>query len=306
VLGAAVVLLLDGGGDDGRDEVPVTPVAQRAQALGSDLGAPERSVDCRGERPAPGSPSCALVQSELPGRKVIAPADGAIVGWSARGATGEMRLAVIRPRGKETVRVGVSQWESAGNPGPHRFETRLPVEAGDQIGIEMTRGASIGVSDAEGAATQRWLEPKGGAFGSPQRGEGTGFDHEVALRAEFVPREKVGLPEHLTGSAATRAPDGRVRDRAQLAVDKPRPTRLRVELVEVEGRVALDVRSGGRRTVRVFMPDLQPEGVPVELQTVAFPGEAFGEADVWWVNPNSGRMIFHFFNVGDGSLEFAG
>ncbi len=304
-LGAAAVLLLDDG-DDGPDEVPVTPVARGAQALGSDLGVPGRSVDCRGQAPSPRSPSCALVQSELPGKKVIAPADGTIVGWSVRGARGELALDVIRPRGKDTTRVGRSQWESAGNPGPHRFETRLPVEAGDQIGIEMTRGASIGVSDADGAATQRWLEPKGGAFGAPQRGEGTGFDHEVALRAEFVPRETAGLPEHLTGSAAANAPRGTVRDQAPLQVDKPRPTRLRVELVEVKGRVALDVRSGGERTLRVFIPDLQPEGVPVDLQTVPYPGEAFGEADVWWVNPNSGRMIFHFFTLGERSLEFGG
>jgi hypothetical protein len=305
-IGAAAVLVLDGDDDARRDEVPVTPVAQGAQALGSDLGLPARSVDCRGEKPTPRSPSCALVQSELPGAKILAPSDGTIVGWSVRGARGELALDVIRPRGKDTVRVGRSQWESAGNPGPHRFETRLPVEAGDQIGIEMTRGASIGVSEAEGAATQRWLEPKGGAFGAPQRGEGTGFDHEVALRAEFVPRETVGLPEHLKGSVAAKAPDGHVRDRARLKVDKPRPTQLEVELVEVKGRVALDVRSGGRRTLRVFIPDLQPEGVPVELQTVPYPGEPFGEADVWWVNPNSGRMIFHFFTFGEESLEFGG
>jgi serine/threonine-protein kinase len=305
-LGAAAVLALDGDDDGGRDEVPLMPVAERAQALGSELDVPERSVDCRGQKPTPRSPSCALVQSELPGGKVLVPSDGAIVGWSVRGARGELALDVIRPRGKDTVRVGVSQWESAGNPGPHSFRTQLAVEAGDQIGIELARGSSIGVSDADGASTNRWLEPKGGAYGTPQRGKGTGFDYEVAFRAEFVPRAKVELPEHITGSAAANAPSGLVRDRAPLEVDKPRPTRLRLELVEVKDRVALDVRSGGRRTLRVFVPDLIPGGIPVELQAVKYDGEAFGEADVWWVNPNSGRRIFHFFNVAEGSLEFAG
>ena len=229
-----------------------------------------------------------------------------IVGWTVRGARGELALDVIRPRGKDTVRVNRSQWESVGNRGPTTFRTRLPVEAGDQIGLELSRGASIGVSEAKGASTHRWLEPVGGAYGAPQRGEGTGFDHEVALRAEFVPRARVGLPEHLTGAAAAKAPDGTVRAHARLKVDEPRPTRLMVELVEVKDRVVLDVRSGGRRTLRVFIPELEPEGIPVELKTANYPGEAFGEADVWWVNPNSGRLIFHFFNVGEGSLEFAG
>ena len=56
----------------------------------------------------------------------------------------------------------------------------------------------------------------------------------------------------------------------------------------------------------MFIPDLEPDGVPVELKTYEYPGETFAEADVWWVNPTSGRLIFHFFNVSEGSLEFAG
>ena len=304
-LGAAIALALDSD-EGGAAEVPLMPLARGAEPLGSDLDVPERSVDCRGQPPTSDSPSCSIVQSELPGRQVLVPSDGVIVGWTVRGARGELALDVIRPRASDTVRVGRSQWEFAGNSGPHRFRTQLPVEAGDQIGIELGRGSSIGASRTEGAATQRWLEPEGGAYGTPDLGEGTGFDQEVALRAEFVPGERVELPEALTGAAAANAPDGRVRDREPLKVHNPRPTVLTVELVQVRGRVALDVRRRSRRTLRVFMPDLRPGGVPVELRTVEYPGEAAGEAGVWWVNPNSGRMIFHFFTVGEGRLEFAG
>jgi hypothetical protein len=301
-LGGGIALLLDG--DESGDEVPLEPVAQRAEALGSDLGVPDRSVDCRGRTPTPHSPSCSIVQSALPGAEILVPADGAIVGWAVRGARGELALDVIRPRGSDTIRAGRSQWEFAGNPGPHRFETRLPVEAGDQIGVELGPGASIGVSDAEGAATQRWLQPKGGFYGAPDRGPNTGLDYEVALRAEFVPDARVGLPRRIVGRAAANARDGRVRDRKPLVVGGSR--RLTVELVEVSGRVVLDVLRRDRRTLRVFIPDLQPGGAPVELKTVEYPGEPFGEADVWWVNTNSGRLIFHFFVVGEGHLEAAG
>ena len=237
---------------------------------------------------------------------MLVPEDGAIVGWTVRGAHGDLAVDVIRPRGSDTVRVARSQFEFVGNAGPQHFETQLPVEAGDQIGLELGPGASAGVSEAEGATTQRWFEPFGGAYGTPDRGEGTGFDYEVALRADFVPGEQVGVPKHLTGAAAANAADGRVRDFAPLEVDQPQPTRLRVELVEVDGEVALDVLRAGRRTLRVFIPDLVPKGLPVELKTFEYPGEPFGEADVWWVNPNTGRTIFHYFILGEEELQSVG
>ena len=303
-LGVAGALLADD--DEAREEVPLAAVPPAAQALGSDLAIPERSLDCRGRAPTQSSPSCSIVQTELPGGTVLVPEDGVIVGWTVRGAHGDLAVDVIRPRGSDTVRVARSQFEFVGNAGPQHFETRLPVEAGDQIGLELGPGASAGVSEAEGATTQRWLEPFGGAYGTPDRGEGTGFDYEVALRADFVPGEQVGVPKHLTGAAAANAADGRVRDFAPLEVDQPQPTRLRVELVEVDGEVALDVLRAGRRTLRVVIPDLVPKGIPVELKTFEYPGEPFGEADVWWVNPNTGRTIFHYFILGEEELQSVG
>ncbi len=305
--GAGVAALL---GDDADaptpSETPLAAVPPGAQVLGSDLSIPDRTVDCRGNAVTPKSPSCSIVQTDLAGATVLIPDDGVIVGWGVRGAQGEVALDVIRPRGGDTTRLGRSQWESAGNPGPHYFETRIPVEAGDQIGVELGSGAGIGVSDSEGATTQRWLEPTGGAYGVADLVEGTGFDHELALRADFVPGEREPLLPHITGAAAARAPDGRVRDHAPIEVDKPQTARLRVELVEVGDRVTLDVLRDGRRTLRVFVPGLRPEGVPIELQTISYPGEAVGEVDIWWVNPHSGRMLFHFMAVGEGRFKFAG
>jgi hypothetical protein len=304
-LGAGVAVLADSD-DESREEVPLAAVPPGAQALGSDLAIPERSVDCRGEAPTPRSPACSIVQTELPGGAVLAPSDGVIVGWGVRGAAGDIALDVIRPRGGDTVRVGRSQWEFAGNPGPQYFQTELPVEAGDRIGVELGPGGAIGVTESEGATTQRWRDPTGGAYGSPDQGEGTGFDDEVSVRADFVAGGRVALPEHLTGSAAANAAAGTVRGRAKLTVDEPRKTRLELELVEVGDRVAVDVYSGTDRTLRVFIDDLQPEGVPAELDSYAYAGESFGEADVYWTNPNTGRVIFHYFLLADGKLEFAG
>ena len=307
-LGVAGAVMFDGdeGGAAERAEVVVPAVPSGAEPLGSELAVPDRSVNCRGDAPAPDSPACSIVQTELPGASVLVPSDGVITGWAVRGAGGELALDVIRPRGSDTIRVARSQWESAGNLGPHHFKTSLQVEAGDQVGVELGAGASIGVNDVAEATTQRWLNPLGGAYGRPDRGEGTGFDHELSLRADFVPGEAVELPEHITGAEAARAPDGKVRDGASVIVDDSDRTRLELELVEVGDRVAVDVSRSGRRTLRTFIPGLVPEGVPVELKIYRYPGEPFVEAGVWWVNPNSGRALFHFLTVGDGFLEGAG
>lgn len=304
VAGAAAVYLLDG---EGPPEAPVPAVPEQAIALGSTLGsAPGLSLDCRGRTPDQDSPSCSISQSELPGEQLLVPEDGVITGWSVRGARGELALDVIRPRGGDTLRVARSQWESAGNDEPYRFPSRIPVEAGDRIGVELGPGASIGVDRTEGATTDRWLEPAGGAYGLPDKVPGSGFDYEVALRAELKPGKQLKPPRTLTGVAAERAPAGKVRGQAGLTVDEPRRQDLKLKLVELDDRVVLDVLESGRRTLRAFIPGLVPGGIPVELESYEYPGETFGEADIWWVNPNSGRAIFNYLLVRAGHLEGAG
>ena len=304
LLGAAVAALLLG--DDGDDAAPteaaVSSLPEGAVALGSDLDGTGETVGCRGGAPIPGAETCAIVQAGLDGAQLVAPADGTITGWSVRGASGEMALDVIRPRGDETVRVARSQWENAGNDAPFHFETSLPVERGDQIGIELGSGSGIGIRDADGASTQRWFAPAGGAYGTPDRGPGTGFDSELLLRADFVPGAQTPEPRSLTGREAERAPDGEVRERVEVKISKP-PAKVPVELVEVGDKVALDLYRGDRRIQRVFLPDLVPGGIPISLDTFVYEGSGFSEVDVYWVNPSSGRLIFHFFTVSESQIS---
>ena len=162
---------------------------------GSDLGAARSLARLpRRQRARAARSPARSYQAKAPGAQLIAPADGTIVGWSVRGARGELALDVIRPGGEDTIRVSRSQWEAAGNFAPHRFKTDQPVERGDQIGVQMGPGARIGVRDSGGATTDRWLRPLGGFYGRPDRGPGTGFDHEVLVRAEFVPGRKPAEP----------------------------------------------------------------------------------------------------------------
>src|SRR5262249_14598173 len=74
-LGAAIGAILAGGGVE--ETVPGVPAG--AQPLGSELAAPDRSLDCRGRPPGSSAAACAIVQTALPGAQLVAPADGAIV-----------------------------------------------------------------------------------------------------------------------------------------------------------------------------------------------------------------------------------
>jgi serine/threonine-protein kinase len=302
--GATAVALLDDGGEPAA-ELPVPGVPTGAEALGSTLGPPSASLDCRGGDPDPDSTPCSVAQTELPGAQLLVPADGKITGWTVRGASGELALDVIRARGEDTVRVARSQWEVAGNDAPTRFATDLPVERGDLLAVELGSGASIGVAEAEGAGTHRWFEPAGGLYGSPDRLAGTGFDYELLLRADFVAGAEPSKPEKLTGEEAAAAPDGDVRRRIEVEISQP-PATVEVELVELDDRVALDMYRGDRRIERIFVPDLIPGGQPIDLKFYVYEGEEFSEVGVWWVNPNSGRAIFHFFNASERHIDFVG
>jgi serine/threonine-protein kinase len=302
--GAAAVALLDDEAEPVAG-LPVPEVPAGAEALGSELGPPSASLDCRGGEPEPDSTPCAIAQTALPGAQLLVPADGKITAWTVRGASGEVALDVIRARGEDTARVARSQWETVGNDAPHRFTADLPVERGDLLALELGPGASVGVAETEGATTDRWFEPTGGAYGSADRSSGSGYDFELLLRADFVAGAEQTKPEKLTGKEAAAAPDGRVRERVEVEISKPRAT-VDVELVEVGGRVALDMYRGERRIERIFVPDLLPGGQPVDLKVYTYEGEEFSEIDVWWVNPNSGRMVFHFFNASERHIDFVG
>jgi Protein kinase domain len=303
-LGATLAaLLLDD--NPGAASVPVPQVPAGAQSLGSTLPEPDRSVDCRGRAPAPGSEACAIAQTRLPGAEVVVPADGEVVGWAVRGASGELALDVIRPRGPDTARVSRSQFESAGNAAPHYFHTALAVEAGDVLALELGRGASIGVRDKADAATERWFEPTGGFYGVPDQGEGTGLDDEIMLRADFVPGGSPPQPRQLLGAAAANAAPGTVRKRIPVRISEP-PARVEIAAVEIGGRVALDLFRQGQRRARLFVPGLLPGGQPIDLDSYTYAGEPAAELDLWWVNPNSGRLIFRLFGAYSRELELLG
>ena len=136
--------------------VLLAAVPARAETtIGSDLAvAPGVALNCGG---------CTVSQRSLPGRQVTAPADGVIVRWRIRvgafSTTQPVKLRVIRGSGAASVAVGSSQSEQLQSMGIHTFDTRLPVRAGDFIGIDCCAAWGNYFRTVSGASRDVWAAP---------------------------------------------------------------------------------------------------------------------------------------------------
>ena len=291
-----LVALLAGPEAEGES---VPPPESGAVTLGSDLGsAGIGSVDCSGEPPSGASQACTVVQTRLPGHELVPPAAGAIRRWVVRGARGELALQVIRRGGAGYVSVARSRVEQIPDPGVHVLPANLAVRAGDLIGVQLAPGAAIGVRRAvPGATTARWL---GELFVAPrpiELGEGSGFDHEILLRADYARGARPTPSGQLSGRAAERAPAGR--ELRSLAVDVRGGAR-RVTVVALADAVAVDLWARGRRLARVPALDADPDGRLLSFSTVGF-----GLPVLRWRNPD-GRTLSHAYAVRARTLTARG
>ncbi len=307
-LGAAVtgaaMLVFGSDRDSPTVAEPALPVPEGAVRLGSALRTGGASVDCDG-RPIANASPCSIAQAALPGARLVAPRDGAIYGWTVRGAHGELALQVFRRREGITFQSAKSQYEFVPDPRVHRFRTNLPVERGDTIGVEVTPGARVGVRQGvDGATTERWIDDplRGGNRRKPDLGPGTGFDHELLLQVDYFPGARQRLPRQVFGFKAAAAPRGRVRARRTLKFRDGRSVEIAV--VEVGREVALDLLNRRGRVARVMVPGLRSGGQIVQFATLRYDSEpALGEASIEWVNEFSARKFEHFFGVDPRGFE---
>lgn len=298
VVACAWLLLAEDGGQPARALSPDRP---GLQYIGADLdGAPGRALDCRGRPATPASPPCTVVQSGLPGATIVVPKTGVIRQWAVRGARGELTLAVLRPRDGGAFQVALSATESAGSAGVHTFDTDVPVERGDLVGLVVAPGSAVGVRDGtSGATTNRWLPPVAGAGRPSDQGARTGFDHELLLRVGILPGGRRHSPPQVIGAAAERLPPGR-RLRAQSVELDGRTVQL--ALVQVGSTFALDELVGGRRAARIEVPDLRPRAQLVLFEAAAWADNLAG-LDVNFVNEGSARVVQRTYAVTAGGFE---
>jgi predicted Ser/Thr protein kinase len=305
VAGAAVALvlgaLLD---DDGEAGTGAPATLAGATVLGSSLDEPGRSVDCRGRSPRPGSPSCTIMQTGLPGRTLVVPAEGVIRRWAVRSARGEVGLSVVRSRSGETKQVARSQNEFVNGSGVHVFHTDLAVERGDRLGLVAIPGSAVGVrTGVAGAETNRWI-PVLASTREVDFAAGTGFDDELLLRAELVPGGERQLPAQVTGARAAGLDPGEVRVRRKLRFANGRP--VEIDLVQLGSRFVIDEFIDGRRTARIDVPDMRPGDAAALVEF-----EVYAETDaqhlgvyIEYVNEESARVLDHFFDAYPNEFDY--
>jgi Protein kinase domain len=277
-----------------------------AQALGSDLSSPGRTLDCHGHQPpGPNSPSCTIMQTGLARSTLVVPEDGVIRRWEVRSARGELSLAVLRLKSSSSaLQVARSQNEFAENDGVYSFPTDLAVERGDHVGVVLVAGSGIGLrTGGRGARTDRWIPRLQGATPAKLFGPGTGFDDEVLLRVEYVPGAQQQLPHQVTSSAAARLPAGRI-------VSHSGPMRLKdgrqveVDVVAVAGRLVLDELVNRRRSARIDLPGYRSDGRIITYQVnVDDTGEGV-EVYTEYVGQDSTRILAHYYAGNPTKFEF--
>ena len=288
---AALVAVVAGSGDELQG---APPILSGAQAIGSPLaGSAVSSVDCSGRPPGGGSLPCTVAQTQLGNRSLVAPRDGVIRRWTVRGARGELALQVLRRRGRRFDSIARSTNESVPDEGVHAFPANLPIRTGDLVALEVAPGTAVGVRrDAPGAVTARWFGPLNISVRPVERGPRSGFDHELLLRVEYLPGAEWEVPGRLTGAAAATAPAGRELTRLELS----RGGRRRVTVVNVGGRVAIDLFTGSRRLARVPVEGADPRGGPPVLSEHRRP-----VVRLRWSNPD-GQAIRHEYGLTGGTL----
>jgi hypothetical protein len=186
VVAVIVAVVAPSGGEPER----VPPLLPGAQALGSTLTATGiASLDCEGHPAGGGSQLCTVMQARLPNGALSPRADGVIRRWVVRGASGEIALRLLRRRKGLLVPIARTRHQLVPDEGVHVFQANLPIRRGDRFALELAPGATIGVRrDALGATTKRWLGSLAPLGARPaDRGERSGFDHELLVRVEYVP-----------------------------------------------------------------------------------------------------------------------
>jgi hypothetical protein len=283
--------------EDVPDRVP-SP-APGAEVLGSALASGDvESVDCEGRPASGGSQACTVVQTRLTGRRLVPPAAGAIRRWVVRGARGDLALQVIRRRADGYVATASTRFEPVRDEGVHVLPANLGIRAGDRLGVQLAPGAAIGVRRVgTGATTARWLgrlsvEPR-----PVERGAGTGFDHEILVRVEYVRGARPAPAGRLGGRSARRAPAGRELASSTLEV-RGRVRRLAV--VGLTEAIAVDLFARGRRLARLPVPGAHPEG---RLREFKVSGGTYPV--LRWRN-GDGRDVSLVFAVGTRMLRARG
>ncbi len=296
VVAATIVLVARGAGGGKADQLPPPRIAAGTIPIGSRLvPGPSRGLGCSSV-PGPNTPACTLSQSTIAGRSMTVREGGLLRGWAVRGAAGDLALQVIAHRHGHDFLRGFSPPVRVPDPGPHSFAADVPVARGDRIGVVLAPGAVIGARAARaGTSALRW---EGTLEFQPGPQSSSRIHKELLLRADIDLGARPDLPPQRTGRRAAAAVAGHPLGRQ--VIDLPRGRVVRVELVRVGDRIAIDALRDGQRLARIDVPDARPGGQLLDLNGNCGYRRGFC---LRWLNEGEVAPVVHAYGLGrDGSV----
>ena len=166
--------------------------ASAAITIGSDLTASEGTAGC--------GVSCTGVATAIPGRVTASPITGVVVRWRVGDGVGQLTFRVARPAAdtypgddthtgagrSESVTVTTPPSDEVGEPPViSTFPTRVPINAGDRIGVDLTATSEVGFRERAGAEGVIFVPPLGDG---ERRGSQVGLsDFEALGNADVEP-----------------------------------------------------------------------------------------------------------------------
>ncbi|MGE5281736.1 MAG: IPT/TIG domain-containing protein [Chloroflexota bacterium] len=135
-----------------------------------------------------------------PSANVTSPVDGMVVRWRMTGfsTAGPYKLRILRPAGEgRYTGAGTSSPETRLGTGTETFTTRLPIQAGDLIGLDGAgASSSFPVASNAGSSFSIWRPPlQDGWTAAPQPGSA----HELGFDAAVQPAPQVILISPASG-----------------------------------------------------------------------------------------------------------
>jgi PASTA domain len=172
--------------------------------------------------------SATVRQTALPGATLVAPFNGQITSWKVINASGGWTLQVLHPSGGAFVSTGSTHSGALGT-GIVTFTARLPIKAGDSIGLASDSDSStLGTTDATpGAAFDAYIPPL--TDNTAPRTSSTSDTRELGFNATIVSNCIVPRVKGKTVKKATKklraagCSKGRVKKRGGKRVTKQKP-----------------------------------------------------------------------------------
>jgi hypothetical protein len=113
--------------------------------------------------------------------------------WQVQGAHGPVRLVVlrgdVRPGGLSTLkRVQASAEQEVRGEGRQKLQTRLKIQKGDAVGLQLSIGAYANAPYSEGAWLEAWDPPLGAESRPSREGVTATATGSATRRRTTVPR----------------------------------------------------------------------------------------------------------------------